>query len=90
MKLGTQQGGGLLRLFMNWQVLSGLALYGLSAILWIMAISKVQLTFAYPMVALGYVIVFAASYFIFGDDLNAWKISGLAFIIIGVVLVSRS
>jgi multidrug transporter EmrE-like cation transporter len=90
MKLGTQHDSGLIQLFLNWQVLSGLALYGLSAILWILAISKVQLSFAYPMVAFGYVIVFVASYFLFGDDLNVWRISGLVFIIVGVVLISRS
>jgi multidrug transporter EmrE-like cation transporter len=90
MKLGARHANDYVHLFLNWQVIVGIFMYGLSAIFWIATLSRVQLSYAYPMVSLGYVIVFVASYFIFGDNLNAWRISGLVFIILGVVLISRS
>ena len=80
----------LLKYFTNISVLGGVGLYALSAITWIFALSKVQLSYAYPMVALGYVVVVAASYFIFGDSISVMRVAGLLAIVIGVILISQS
>jgi multidrug transporter EmrE-like cation transporter len=76
--------------FINPQIITGLGLYGLSALLWIYALSKVQLSFAYPMVALGYVVVTVLSYVIFKEDISTLRISGLSVIVIGVIMIAKS
>ncbi|MBC2425350.1 SMR family transporter, partial [Clostridium beijerinckii] len=64
--------------------------YGLSFLLWIKVLSKVELSYAYPMVSLGYVLVMLFSYFIFKENITPLRILGIAFIILGVILVARS
>ena len=46
-------------------------------------LSKVELSFAYPFLSLAYVAVAVFAYFVFREDLNAWRIAGIAFIISG-------
>lgn len=74
----------------NMPVMLGIISYGLSFLLWIKVLSKVELSYAYPMVSLGYVITMIFSYFVFKENISFIRILGIAFIILGVVLVSRS
>jgi drug/metabolite transporter (DMT)-like permease len=74
----------------KWPIVVGLFLYGISTILWIMALKKVELSYAYPMVSLGYIFVFIASYFIFHEPLNWLRLGGMLFIIAGISLVAKS
>lgn len=74
----------------KWPIVLGLFLYGISTILWILALKKVELSYAYPMVSLGYVFVFIASYFIFHEPINWLRIGGMVFIMAGITLVARS
>jgi drug/metabolite transporter (DMT)-like permease len=53
-------------------------------------LSKVDLSFAYPFLSLAYVAVAIFAYFIFREDLNAWRIAGIGFICIGTVLIAQS
>lgn len=71
-------------------ILGGLACYGVSVIVWILALSRVQVSIAYPMLSLGYVVNAAAAYYLFGEDVNAMRMGGILVIIVGVVLVARS
>ena len=59
-------------------------------LLWIKVLSKVELSYAYPMVSLGYVLVMIFSYFLFKENITPLRIAGVLFIILGVVLVARS
>jgi len=52
-------------------------------------LSKVELSFAYPFLSLAYVAVAVFAYFIFREDLNGWRIAGIAFICVGTVLSAR-
>ncbi|WP_346010338.1 EamA family transporter [Paenibacillus sp. SYP-B3998] len=85
---------GAIKLFIqfttNLSILSGLLMYGLSTIVWIVALSRIQLSIAYPLVSLSYIIVVILSYFIFNEPLSLQKILGLVFIIIGVIFIARS
>lgn len=74
----------------NMPVMLGIISYGLSFLLWIKVLSKVELSYAYPMVSLGYVITMMFSYFVFKENISFIRILGVVFIILGVVLVSRS
>lgn len=74
----------------KWPIVLGLFLYGISTIIWIMALKKVELSYAYPMVSLGYVFVFIASYFLFHEPLNWLRVGGMLFIMAGITLVAKS
>lgn len=71
-------------------LLGGVACYGLSLIVWIMALSRVPVSVAYPMVAIGYVLNAFAAWHWLGESLGAQKLVGISFIVIGVWLVARS
>ncbi|HBQ25975.1 MAG TPA: cation/cationic drug transporter [Syntrophomonas sp.] len=98
MKLGTSQvsttGLGFLAMlfkyFTNIPILTGLLLYTLSAVVWIFAISKVQLSIAYPMVASGYVLVVLLSYLLLHEPLSSLRVLGLMTIVAGVIIIANS
>ncbi|WML35068.1 EamA family transporter [Clostridium sp. OS1-26] len=80
----------ILSILKNAPVMLGIISYGLSFLLWIKVLSKVELSYAYPMVSIGYILIMFFSYFIFKENISLIRISGVIFIIIGVVLVARS
>ncbi|OAA94422.1 SMR family transporter [Clostridium coskatii] len=80
----------ILSILKNSPVMLGIISYGLSFLLWIKVLSKVELSYAYPMVSLGYIITMVFSYFIFKENISFIRILGVAFIMLGVILVSRS
>jgi multidrug transporter EmrE-like cation transporter len=70
-------------------VISGFASAFLASMAWMAAISKFDLSYAYPFMSLNFVIVVLSSFLIFGESVNLYKIGGLALICIGVFIVSR-
>ena len=72
------------------QILIGLAFYGLGAAMWIVVLSRVDLSLAYPMLGLGYVIVLLTSWLVFGEAVTPLRWAGTLMIVAGVVLVARS
>lgn len=72
------------------QVFFGFVCYGLSAVLWIAVVSNVDLSLAYPMVSLAYVLVFLASWLFLGEHISAMRLAGLVIIVAGVLVISRS
>jgi multidrug transporter EmrE-like cation transporter len=71
-------------------VLAGLACYVVSVVVWILALSRVQVSVAYPMLSIGYIVNALAAWALFGESLTAQKLVGIGFIVVGVVLVGRS
>lgn len=74
----------------NVPIILGLIFYGVSALIWIIAISNIQLSVAYPMVALGYIFVFYLSHLILGEIITTTRIIGLLVIVIGVIIIAKS
>ena len=72
------------------QVTIGLACYALSAVFWIAVVSQVDLSLAYPMVSVAYVVVFVASWLFLGEQIPPLRLVGLLIIVAGVVVISRS
>ena len=72
------------------QVFLGFVCYGISAVLWIAVVSKIDLSLAYPMVSVAYVAVFVASWLLFGEKISALRVAGLVLIVAGVLVISRS
>ena len=71
-------------------ILGGIFAYGLSLIVWIMALSRVEVSVAYPMVSIGYVLTALAAWHFLGESVSAMRIAGIGVIILGVVIVARS
>ena len=71
-------------------IVVGVALYGSSTILYILALRKLELSFAYPLISIGYVLVLIASYFLFNESISWLRIGGVALILAGISLVAKS
>ena len=71
-------------------VMGGLACYAVSVVVWIMALSRVPVSVAYPMLSIGYIVNAVAAWLLFGESLAAQKLVGIGFIVVGVWLVARS
>ena len=71
-------------------ILLGLAMWVLAALLWLYVLTRVDLSFAYPMLSLGYVIVFAGSWILFKEPVSLVRVVGAVIVVIGVILISRS
>jgi drug/metabolite transporter (DMT)-like permease len=67
-----------------------LAAYGLSVVVWIVGLSRVPVSQAYPMLSLGYVLNIGLAWWLFGEIPNAQRVIGIGVIVAGVVLVARS
>jgi multidrug transporter EmrE-like cation transporter len=78
------------RLAMSPFVLGGLGCYVVSVMVWILALSRVPVSVAYPMLSIGYIVNALAAWMLFGESITAQKLVGIGFIIVGVVLVARS
>ncbi len=70
-------------------VLTGLFLYFISAAIWIVILSAVDLSFAYPFIGLTYVLVLTLSKLILKEDVSIIRWAGAAIITIGVIVMSR-
>ena len=71
-------------------ILTGMGCYAVSLVVWIMALSRVPVSVAYPMLSIGYVVNAVIAYFWFGEALAGQKILGIGFIVLGVWLVAKS
>lgn len=71
-------------------ILGGIACYLVSLIVWIMALSRVEVSIAYPMLSIGYVVNAIAAWYLFGEAVGGMRLAGIGFIIVGVYLVARS
>ena len=78
------------RLATNPFIAGGLACYVVSVVVWIMALSRVPVSIAYPMLSVGYIVNALAAWYLFGESLTVQKLVGIGFIVVGVFLVARS
>jgi multidrug transporter EmrE-like cation transporter len=74
----------------NPYIVGGLGCYAVSVVVWIMALSRVEVSLAYPMLSIGYVVNAIAAWYLFGEALTAQRMIGIGTIIVGVFLVARS
>ena len=79
-----------LKVAAQWPIIAGLGCYAVSVVVWILALSRVPVSIAYPMLSIGYVVNAFAAYYLFGESLTAQKLLGIGFILIGIYLVARS
>ena len=75
---------------LNPPIIAGLVCYAISVVVWILALSRVEVSVAYPMLSVGYVLNALAAWWLFGENLSAARIAGIGVILIGVWLVART
>jgi len=78
------------RVLMQWPIVAGLTCYVISVGVWIVGLSRVEVSIAYPMLSLGYVVNALAAWWLFGEALGPQRWAGMALILAGVVVMSRS
>lgn len=74
----------------NGPIIGGLACYVISVVVWIMALSRVEVSVAYPMLSIGYIVNAALAWWLFGEAVGPQRLLGIGVIIVGVILVARS
>jgi len=101
LKAGTNQVGAFefaarnipvvgMRLAFEPHIVGGLLCYVVSVVVWILALSRVEVSIAYPMLSIGYVVNAVAAWYLFGEAVTPVRLVGIAIIILGVVIVARS
>ena len=78
------------RVLGQWPIIAGLACYVVSVGVWIVGLSRVEVSLAYPMLSLGYVVNALAAWWLFGEALGPLRNAGILLILLGVLLISRS
>lgn len=71
-------------------VWAGLGLFGISAVFWLFVLSRASLSFAYPFVALTYLIIVVVDRFVLHETVPTVRWAGVGLIMVGIVLVSRT
>jgi multidrug transporter EmrE-like cation transporter len=102
LKAGTNALGGAIHLTMSnafetfikvisqLPILGGLACYALSLVVWIMGLSRTDVTIAYPMLSLGYVVAAAGAWLFLGEAVSPQRMLAIGVIMVGVALLARS
>jgi len=69
---------------------AGLGAYVVSVVVWILALSRVDVSIAYPMLSIGYIINAIAAWWLFGEALGPARFLGIGLIVLGVVVLFRA
>ena len=71
-------------------IVGGLACYVVSVVVWILALSRVEVSIAYPMLSVGYIVNAIAAWYLFGEAVTPMRMAGIGIIVVGVYVVARS
>jgi drug/metabolite transporter (DMT)-like permease len=86
----TLSAGSLKALATAPSVWLGLILFGLSAVVWLFALSRASLSFAYPFASLSYVLILIFGRFVLHEQVTPLRVLGVALIVGGIVLVAQT
>jgi multidrug transporter EmrE-like cation transporter len=73
----------------QWPIIGGLTCYVFSVVVWILGLSRVDVSVAYPLLSLGYVVNAFAAWYLFGEILSVQRLVGIGVILIGVAVLAR-
>jgi drug/metabolite transporter (DMT)-like permease len=79
----------LLNIFSNKYIISGLILYGLAFILWLSAMSTLDIAFMYPMLSLAYVITAIIAFLFLGEHISTIRWLGIISVVFGCFLIAK-
>ncbi len=79
-----------IKLATQWPIIGGLTCYVLSVVVWIIGLSRVDVSIAYPMLSLGYVVNAIGAWYFLGEAISMQRIIAIAVILLGVALLARA
>jgi drug/metabolite transporter (DMT)-like permease len=79
-----------LKLAIQLPIIGGLSCYVISVLVWIIGLSRVDVTIAYPLLSLGYIINAIGAWYFLGEAVSMQRILAIGVIIVGVILLARS
>lgn len=79
-----------MRLALEPRILAGTGCYVVSLVIWIMALSRVEVSVAYPMLSIGFALNALLAWWLLGEAVTPMRMLGIGVIIVGVYLVARS
>ena len=79
-----------LKLATEWHIVVALCCYALSVVIWILALSRVPVSIAFPMLSMAYVVNAIAAWYLLGEAFNPTRLVGMGVIILGVIIISRA
>jgi multidrug transporter EmrE-like cation transporter len=71
-------------------ILGAMGCYVFGVVIWILALSRVQVSIAYPLLSMGYVVNAVAAWWLFNEAFNPAKVVGMGVIMLGVLIISRA
>jgi uncharacterized membrane protein len=77
-------------LLLNPWVLSGIIATFFAGISWMMAMTKFEISYAFPFVSLNYILIIFASFFIFNEQLSITKMLGTLIIVLGIIVIAKA
>jgi multidrug transporter EmrE-like cation transporter len=101
LKAGTNAVGAIHLTAENWfatgvklatqlPIVGGLGCYVLSVVVWIIGLSRVDVTVAYPMLSLGYILNALGAWYFLGEAVSLQRLLAIGIILIGVALIART
>jgi len=76
-------------LFLNPWVMSGIVATFLAGVSWMLAMTKFEISYAYPFVSLNYILVLATGFLLFQETVSFAKLAGSALVILGVIIIAK-
>jgi drug/metabolite transporter (DMT)-like permease len=86
----TLSGGSVRAIVTNVSVVGGLLIFGLSAVVWLMVLSRASLSFAYPFASLTYVLILLADKFVLHEEIPVLRWAGVFAIMTGIIMVAQT
>ncbi len=77
----------LLRTFTEWRVVLGFVLIFSGALFWLGVISRADFSFAYPLLALSYVVALLPARFVIGEQISANRLVGAVIVVLGAIII---
>ena len=78
----------LVRTFTEWRVVVGFALIFSGALFWLGVISRADFSFAYPLLALSYIVAMIPARFVLHEDITLNRILGAIIVVFGAIVIS--
>ena len=78
----------IMKMFLLPNVILGLLFYAVSTVFWLIALSKIELSVAYPMLSMGYILLMIISYFLLNESITVYKVVGTLLVVAGVTVYS--
>jgi len=79
----------IISLLLNPWVITGLVSTFLSGVSWMLAMTRFEISYAFPFVSLNYVLILIASYFLFNESVDYHKVVGSFIVVFGILVIAK-